>query len=247
MTIFSRNELYWGKEAQGLLAQKHVAVFGLGGVGGFCAEMLARAGVGELTIVDFDKVAPSNINRQIVAMNSTVGMSKAELFELRLKDINPEIKLNVINDFYTDKLDKKLLEHKFDFVADAIDTVKAKIYLIEFAYNNNFPLICSFGAGNRVNPEDLYISDISKIKNKNAPFISSLLYQLNKKGITQGITVVSSSEKPFCQEKIDSIESVETNEGEKIEFTKVIPSSTPFVASCAGIFMASYIVRKLIN
>ena len=98
-----------------------------------------------------------------------------------------------------------------------------------------------------MNPEDLYISDISEIKNKNAPFISSLLYQLNKKGITQGIAVVSSSEKPFCQEKIDSIERVQTNDGEKIEFTKVIPSSTPFVASCAGIFMASYIVRKLIN
>lgn len=247
MTIFSRNELYWGKDAQDLLAQKHVAVFGLGGVGGFCAEMLARAGVGELTIVDFDKVAPSNVNRQIVALNSTISMSKVELFELRLKDINPEIKLNVINDFYTNKLDERLLEHNFDFVADAIDTLKAKIYLIEFAYNNDFSLISSFGAGNRVNPEDLYISDISEIKNKNAPFISSLLYQLNKKGITQGITVVSSCEKPFCQEKIDSIESVQTNEGEKIEFTKVIPSSTPFVASCAGIFMASHIVRKLIS
>lgn len=245
--IFSRNELYWGKDAQVLLAQKHVAVFGLGGVGGFCAEMLARAGVGELTVVDFDKVAPSNINRQLVALNSTVGLSKAKLFEQRLKDINPEIKLNVLDDFYTDKLDEKLLEFRLDFVADAIDTIRAKIFLIEFAHNNNIPLICSFGAGNRVSPENLYICDISEIKNKNAPFISSLLYQLNKKGITHGITVVTSTEKPFCQEKIDMIESVETQQGEKIEFTKVIPSSTPFVASCAGIFMASAIVKKMIN
>lgn len=245
--IFSRNELFWGKEAQEKLKGLHVAVFGLGGVGGFCAEMLARAGVGELTIIDFDEVSESNINRQLIALNSTIGQKKVKLFEQRLKDINPEIKINAIDDFYTKKLNKELYDLKFDFVADAIDSVRSKISLLHWAHKNNLPIITSLGAGNRISPEDLYICDISEIKDKNAPFISSILYQLNKKGINTGITAVLSEEKPFCQEKISLVEKVQTKEGEEIEFTKIIPSSTPFVASCAGIFMASYIVKKFIE
>lgn len=247
MNIFSRNELYWGKEAQAKLAQMHVAVFGLGGVGGICAEMLARAGVGELTIVDFDKVSESNINRQIVALNSTIGMEKTILFEKRLKDINQNIKINVVQDFYTEKLNKTLIESKLNFVADAIDTMRSKISLLEFAYSNNLPIISSFGAGNRINPEELYICDISEIKEKNAPFVSSILFQLKKRGITEGISAVTSSEKPFCQQKINTVEKVQTQSGEEIEFAKITPASTPFVASTAGIFMASFIVRELIK
>ena len=247
MTIFSRNELYWGSEAQNTLANKHVIIFGLGGVGGFCAEMLARAGVGTLTIIDFDKVAASNINRQIVALNSTIGQEKTALFESRLKDINPDLKVNVINNFYTNKLNELLLETKPDFVADAIDTTRPKISLLHWAHKNSLPIISSLGAGNRIDPTKLYICDISEIKDKSSPFVSGIIYQLNKKNITDGIAVVVSSEKPFTQEKISSIETVCTNEGEQIEFTKVTPASTPFVASTAGIFMASYIVQKLIK
>ena len=247
MTIFSRNELYWGKNSQDLLAKKHVAVFGLGGVGGFCAEMLARAGVGELTIIDFDKVATSNINRQIIALNSTVGMEKTTLFELRLKDINPSIKINVINDFYTKKMNETLIENKPDFIADAIDTMRPKISLLGWTYKNSLPVISSFGAGNRINPEDLYICDISKIEKKNSPFISNLVYQLKKKGINEGITVVTSREKPFSLEKVNTIETIQTQAGEEVEFTKITPASTPFVASTAGIFMASFIVKTLIK
>lgn len=245
--IFSRNELYWGDLVQKILADCHVAIFGLGGVGGFCAEALARAGIGELTIVDFDKVSESNINRQNVAFNSTIGQDKTTLFEQRLKDINPEIKLNVINDFYTEKLDEKILNLKPDFIADAIDSMRSKISLLELAYNNKIPIISSMGAGNRIDPEDLYICDISEIKNKNAPFISSVLFQLKKREITKGIAVVASTEKPFSVEKLTEKGIVKTQEGEEIEYTKIIPSSTPFVASCAGIFMASYIVRNLIE
>lgn len=244
--IFSRNELFWGKDSQNTLMKKHVAIFGLGGVGGICAEMVARAGVGELTIIDFDKVSESNINRQVVALNSTVGQDKVALFEIRLKDINPKIKINVIKDFYTEKLNDTLHILNPDFIADAIDTMRSKVGLLEWAYKNNFPIISSVGAGNRVNPEDLYICDISEIEDKNGPFISNILYQLKKKDITKGITVVASREKPFSQEKISDVQKVFTAEGEEIEFTKIIPSSTPFVASTAGIFMASYIVRKLI-
>lgn len=245
--IFSRNELYWGNDAQTLLAGMHVAVFGLGGVGGFCAEMLARAGVGKLTIVDFDKVSASNINRQVIALNSTVGMNKTQIFEQRLKDINPNININVITDFYTEKLNGKLLGAKLDFIADAIDSMRSKISLLEFAYNNHLPLISSFGAGNRINPEDLYICDISNIESKNAPFISNILYQLKKRNITGGITVVTSREKPFVLEKIMVQEKVKTQDGDEIEFNKITPASTPFVASTAGIFMASFIVQNLIR
>ena len=240
---FSRNELFWGEDNQKLLSQKHVAVFGLGGVGGFCAEALARAGVGELTLVDFDTVSTTNINRQLVALHSTVGQKKTYLFEQRLKDINPDIKLNVIDDFYTGNIDFS----NVDFVADAIDTMRSKIELLDTCVKNKIPVISSMGAGNRIDPTQLYICDISKIENKNAPFVSNIIYQLKKHGIEKGITVVASREKPFVQEKISANEKIITKDGENIEFTKIIPSSTPFVASCAGIFMASYIVRNFLK
>lgn len=240
--IFSRNKLFWGEENQNLLSLKHVAVFGLGGVGGFCAEALARAGIGTLTIIDFDNVSVSNINRQLVALQSTVGQNKAMLFEKRLKDINPNIKLNVIDDFYTGNLDLS----NIDFVADAIDTMRSKIELLEYCIKYNIPVISSMGAGNRIDPSKLYISDISEIENKNAPFVSNIIYQLKKRGIEKGITVVASREKPFVQEKISSSEKIVKKSGEDIEFTKITPSSTPFVASCAGIFMASYITQSFL-
>lgn len=239
--VFSRNELYWGQEVQELLVSKHVAVFGLGGVGGFCAESLARAGVGKLTIVDFDTVSETNINRQIIALNSTIGFKKTELFEKRLKDINPNINLNIIDDFYTNGI------LNCDYVADAIDTMRSKINLLVECYKNNISVISSMGAGNRIDPTQLYIADLKDVKNRNTPFVSNVIYQLKKQGITQGITFVCSSETPYSKEKITEYEEITTQNGDKIEFNKIIPSSTPFVASCSGIFMASYIVQKLIG
>ena len=243
--IFSRNELFWGAEIQHILFQKHVAVFGLGGVGGFCAEALARAGIGKLTIIDFDVVSKSNINRQLVALNSTVGQKKTELFANRLIDINPEIKLNIIDDFYTGS--DEILTNDIDFTADAIDTLRSKISLLENCVKEKIPVISSMGAGNRIDPTKLYICDISEIENKNAPFVSNCIYQLKKLGIENGITVVASREKPFCREKISEKEELKTHSGETIKFTKITPASTPFVASCAGIFMAAFIVEKLIE
>lgn len=243
--IFSRNELFWGAEAQRILSSKHIAVFGLGGVGGYCAECLARAGAGKLTIVDFDIVSESNINRQLVALTSTIGQKKTELFQKRLKDINPDIKLNIVDDFYTGADD--ILADDIDFTADAIDTLRSKITLLETCVKKEIPVISSMGAGNRIDPSKLYICDISEIENKNAPFISNCIYQLKKLGIENGITVVASREKPYCIEKISCQETVIVKSGGKIEFTKITPASTPFVASCAGIFMASYITQKLIE
>ena len=124
---------------------------------------------------------------------------------------------------------------------------KDKIELLETCVNSNIPVISSMGAGNRIDPTKLYISDISEIENKNAPFVSNIIYQLKKRGIEKGITVVASREKPFVQKKISAAEKIMTKLGENIEFTKIIPSSTPFVASCAGIFMASYIVQSFLK
>ncbi len=248
LEIFKRNSLYWSEDSQKLLARRNVAVFGLGGVGGYCVEALARAGVGNLTIVDFDRVSKSNINRQIIALHSTIGEKKTVLFEKRLKDINPEINLKIIDDFYnSEELIIDFAAEKYDFVADAIDTMRSKIHLLETCYENKIPVISSMGAGNRIDPAKLYISDLKDIENKNAPFVSNVIYQLKKLGITEGITFVSSREKPYVQEKISENEKITTNNGLDIEFNKIVPASTPFVASVAGIYMASYIVQKLIK
>lgn len=243
--IFSRNILYWGKEFQEDLASKNICILGLGGVGGYTAEMLTRAGVGRLTLVDFDTVSTSNINRQIIALHSNIGKKKTELFTERLKNINPELKITAIDDFYSDTL--KLDLTVYDFVVDAIDSMRSKIHLLETCHKSGVPVISSMGAGNRLDPTQLYICDISGIENKNAPFVSNIIYQLKKRGIENGITVVASREKPFSQEKITEQEHIETKSGEIIEFNKIIPSSTPFVASTAGIFMAYYIIKELMK
>lgn len=243
--IFSRNILYWGKEFQEDLASKNICILGLGGVGGYTAEMLTRAGVGRLTLVDFDTVSTSNINRQIIALHSNIGKKKTELFTERLKNINPELKITTIDDFYRESLELDL--SVYDFVADAIDSMRSKIHLLETCHNSGVPVISSMGAGNRLDPTQLYICDISEIENKNAPFVSNILYQLKKRGIEKGITVVASREKPFSHEKITEQEHIETKSGEVIEFNKIIPASTPFVASTAGILMAYYIIKELMK
>lgn len=241
---FSRNELYWGKEGQRVLSSKSVAVFGLGGVGGYCVEMLARAGVGKLILVDFDTVSTSNINRQIIALDSTVGKSKVQLFEERIKNINPEVELTLVEDFSTDKFD---ILSGVDFVADAIDTMRSKISLLEYCYKNNIRVISSMGAGNRCNPEKLYVTDISNIRGKKDVFCSNVLYQLKKRGIESGIAVVTSEEAPQVRGRIKEKETIALKSGEVVEFNKIIPSSTPFVASVSGIFAASYIVREFLK
>lgn len=243
--IFSRNILYWGKEFQEDLASKNICILGLGGVGGYTAEMLTRAGVGRLTLVDFDTVSTSNINRQIIALHSNIGKKKTELFTERLKNINPELKITAIDDFYSDKLEIDLTD--YDFIVDAIDSMRSKIHLLETCHKLGIPVISSMGAGNRLDPTQLYICDISEIENKNAPFVSNIIYQLKKRGIENGITVVASREKPFSQEKITEQEHIETKSGEIVEFNKIIPASTPFVASTAGILMAYYIIKELMK
>lgn len=244
---FCRNELIWGKESQEILGKKHVFVFGLGGVGGFALESLARAGVKNFTIADFDTVSESNINRQIIALHSTVGMKKCELFKKRLLDINPEISVRCVDNFYSSRLDETIFETKPDFVVDAIDTLRSKIELLIYCKNNNIPVITSMGAGNRTDPTKLYITDISKIEKTKCTFCKNVLYRLNKAGITSGITAVVSSELPGCKEKICNEEKIETVDGECFEFKKFSPGSTPFVPAVAGYYTGYYAVEYLIN
>ncbi len=245
--IYQRNELIWKKEVQDLLFQKHVVVFGLGGVGSYAAEALARSGAGKITVVDFDEVSETNINRQLLALNSTIGKEKVFLMKERISDINPDINVNAINSFCTVNLMEKIFSEPVDYVIDAIDTLKSKINLIEACFIKKIPVISSLGTGNRLDPEQLYTVDISEIKPRKCVFSRSVFMLLKKRGITQGITVVSSKEQPVSAEKKISSVEITTETGENIEFKKFIPGSSPFVPPVAGYIMAGYVVRSFIE
>lgn len=245
--IYSRNELAWGKEAQKLLFEKHVVVFGLGGVGSYAVDALARSGVGRFTLIDFDKVVESNINRQLIALLPDVGKSKTELMKNRIKMINPSIQVDTIDDFYTSKLNKLFDVLDVDFVIDAIDTLRYKIELIETCKHLEIPIISSMGAGNRLDPTQLYIADISEVKSGRCPFIKNVLNKLKLKGITEGVTVVTSRERPISGPKVELNERITTTDGEDIDLYKFVPASVPFVPPVAGYFMASYVVKTLLG
>lgn len=254
--IFSRNELYWGKSFQKYLAELKIAVFGLGGVGGFALEALSRAGIGHFLIVDFDTVSKSNINRQLIALNSTIGHKKTEIFKERLFDINPSASVQVYDGFFNEESAAKVFSGDFtlegiDFIVDAIDTVKSKIELIKLAKENGVKIVSSLGAGNRMDAAKLFVADISEIKVLGAgkdSFVKNVLHKLEKyAGIKEGLTVVSSSEKAHNEEKISNIEIIETDDGNKIEFTKFTPASTPVVPAVAGYLMADYILKTCYN
>ena len=245
--IYDRNELIWGKEAQNLLFQKHVAVFGLGGVGSSAAEALARSGIGKITVVDFDEVAETNINRQLLAFNSNIGEKKVFLMENRIKNINPAIQVMAINDFCAKALTEKIFSGQIDYVIDAIDTLKTKVDLLESCVIKNIPVISSLGAGNRLDPTQLYTADISEVNPKSCDFVRYVVSKLKARGITQGLTVVLSAEKPISVEKRLSCVEIKTKTGENIELKKISPGSSPFVPPVAGFIMASHIVRSFIS
>ena len=162
MNQFARTELLIGEDGLQKLKNSHIAVFGIGGVGGFIAESLARCGVGNLTLVDCDTVSITNINRQIIALNSTVGKSKTDVMKNRIADINPNCQVNSLFTLYNSESAESIFEGNFDYVADAIDMVSSKIDLITRAKSKNIPIISSMGTGNKFAPELLKISDISK-------------------------------------------------------------------------------------
>ena len=226
-TQFSRNEIIIGKEKQDILNSKTVAIFGIGGVGGYVAESLARTGIKNLILIDNDTISISNINRQIIALHSTIGKYKIDVMKERLKDINPNINIITFKTFIKDGNSKEILQsQKIDYIVDAIDTVSAKLELIKFANELNIPIISSMGTGNKLSPEKLEITDINKTTV--CPLAKKIRKELKQLGIKK-LTVVYSTEEPT--------KSIETS----------TIGSISFVPSVAGLLISSKIIRDFIK
>ena len=230
---FSRTAMLLGEEAAERLADAHVAVFGLGGVGGHLVEALARSGIGKLTIFDHDTVSVSNINRQAAALTSTVGQYKADVLKARCLDINPNMEVTAHRVFYLSENADDYDFSEFDYVADAVDTVTAKLLIIEKAKEKNIPVISCMGAGNKLDPTAFCVADIEKTSV--CPLARVMRRELKKRGI-KDVKVVYSTEPALSPEG-----------GKKDEFRRQTPGSCAFVPSVAGLIMAGEIIKDLIR
>lgn len=225
---FQRFSALVGEETFTAIQKKHVMIFGVGGVGSYVAESLVRSGVGKLTLVDFDRIAVHNINRQIHALTSTIGDEKAEVMKARIEEINPLCEVRVIKEKITPENVAGCFDVEVDFVADAIDDVPAKVALIRYCLNEDIPLISAMGTGNKLHPELLQIEDIAKTEV--CPLCRSVRKKLKECGVKRGVTVVYSREIPI-------------RSGLK-EGGRPVPASSSFVPSVAGLLMASYIINQ---
>jgi tRNA threonylcarbamoyladenosine dehydratase len=240
---FSRNELAIGKEGLDIMKNSTVAVLGIGGVGSFAAEALARSGVGRLILIDKDDVDITNVNRQLIALLSTVGQPKADLMKDRIKDINPDCEVIALKIFYTEETYEQIFDYNLDFVVDASDTIVYKIHLMKECLKRNIPMISSMGAANKMDPTRFQIADISKTHTD--PIAKVIRTRLRKEGIKKGIPVVFSDESPIVIR--EDVRKVVGNDQADIRKAKMPPSSNAFVPSVAGLIMASYVVRELLK
>lgn len=231
---FSRTELLIGKEGINKLSQSRVAVFGIGGVGGYVVEALVRSGVGSLDLIDNDKVALTNLNRQIIATHKTLGRYKVDIAEERAKEINPGVNIKTFKTFFMPETANEFDFTKYDYVVDAIDTVSGKLELIEQSKKADVPIICSMGAGNKMHPELFEIADISKTSV--CPLAKVIRQELKKRKIKK-VKVVYSKEIP--------LKPAESNE--RVEGKKQIPGSNAFVPSAVGLIIAGEVIRSLIS
>ncbi len=236
MDWLERTELLLGKNKLEELSNKHVLVVGLGGVGAYAAELIARAGVGKMTIVDGDIINESNRNRQLPALISTLGKSKADVMGQRLKDINSDLKVNVIESFVDEEGFKTLMVNTFDYVVDAIDTLTPKVALIKEAFENQIPIVSSMGAGGKFDPSKVEICDISKSKYCN--LARMVRKRLHKFGIRKGIPVVYSYEGVLKEYIIKT-------EGERNKKTTV--GTISYMPPIFGCFIASKVIRDLVD
>jgi tRNA A37 threonylcarbamoyladenosine dehydratase len=227
---FSRSEKLLGKDNMQKLKESKVLLFGVGGVGGHIAEALARSGIGRIDLVDDDVVSSSNINRQIVALNSTIGHHKVDVMRERIIDINPKCEVKGFKLFYLPKNSNTFDFSQYDYVIDAVDTVTAKIEIIEKAKQANVKVISAMGAGNKLDPTKFVVTDI--YKTKVCPLAKVMRHELKKRGITD-LKVVYSTEEAL---------KVEANENEK-----PIPGSVSFVPSVCGLIVASEVIKDLTN
>lgn len=241
---FSRNELAIGKEGLETLRNSTVAVLGIGGVGSFSAEALARTGIGRLVLVDKDDVDITNINRQIHALMSTIGRQKVELMKERIADINPACEVIALKMFYTEETYEQFFSYGLDYVVDASDTISYKIHLMKECLKRNIPVISSMGAANKTDPTKFKIADISKTHTD--PIAKVIRTKLRKEGIHKGINVVFSDESPIVIRE-DIRKEIVPNENAKIRKAKLPPSSNAFVPSVAGLIMASKVINDLLK
>ncbi len=229
-----RTELLLGNEALERMRQLNILIIGLGGVGSFAAEFLARAGVGHMTIVDGDRVDLSNTNRQLPAMHSTVGKLKTEIMAERMLDINPQLVLTVHSEFLTPKTVKELITKDFDYVFDCIDSIQPKQYLIVDCKQKGVRVISSMGAGGRIDPSKVQIADISETHN--CPFAQQVRKGLKRKGVRKGVTVV------FSSELVDR-STMMLSDGSR--FKKSFYGTSSYIPALFGLHMASVVVQEI--
>lgn len=225
MSSFARTELLIGKENLQRLQKAKIAVIGIGGVGGYVTEGLVRAGIGNITIVDHDKIAESNINRQIIATTKNIGKYKVEEMQKRIVEINPAIHIQAINAFYDEN--SQILDTTYDYVVDAIDTVSSKIAIIKKCKEFNVPVISCMGTGNKLEPNQFKIADISKTKV--CPLAKVMRKELKKLGIDK-VKVLYSEEEPLKKQE-----------------RGISPASISFVPSVAGLLICAEVVKELIK
>ena len=229
---FSRSELVLGSKSTEILAGKTVAVFGLGGVGSFAVEGLVRSGIGHLVLVDHDIISQSNLNRQLYALNSTIGMKKTDVALSRIKDNNPKAEVSLYSCFFDASTMSQFDFSSYDYVVDCIDTISSKILLVEQCIKFQTPLICSMGTGNKTNPSRLEFADISRTSI--CPLARVMRQELRKRGILHQMVLYSKEEpiKAFVEEK----------EGKRCS----TPGSVAFVPSVAGLLISGYVVKALL-
>lgn len=236
LSWLSRTSLLIGAETLRALTTKHVMIVGLGGVGSFAAEFIARSGIGTMTIIDGDVVDPTNRNRQLPALATNHGESKAEIMAERLKAINPELELHVVKTFINPEMVVQLLESKPDYIIDAIDSLTPKLTFIRLAYESGLPLVSSMGAGAKLDPTQLKVVDISKTYN--CPFAQQVRKTLKGHGIRKGVKVVFSPEAPIK-------ESLMLTDGRN--YKKSAYGTISYLPAVFGAVTASVVIRDLID
>lgn len=232
----SRTELLIGADKLEKLKSARVLVVGLGGVGSYAAEMICRAGIGSMTVVDGDKIHISNINRQLLALNSTKGSDKAELMGSRLLDINPSLQLTVINEYIRDERMIEVLDAGYDYIVDAIDTLSPKVFLIYHSLQRNYRVVSSMGSGGKYDPLQITITDISETKNCNLAKI--LRKRLHRLGIKEGFTAVYSPEYVERNKIIPA-----TGEQNKAS----VVGTMSYMPAAFGIACASVVIRDIVG
>ena len=238
---FARTRLLLGSEAMERLSGARVAVFGIGGVGGYVCEALARGGIGAIDLVDNDTVSETNLNRQLIALHSTIGRPKTEVMRERILDINPQAKVTVHNCFFLPETADSFCFSEYDYVVDAIDTVAAKLALIEACHKAGTPIICSMGTGNKLDPGAFQVADIAKTKMD--PLARVMRKELGKRGIKH-LKVVYSEEDPLSP-ITEGLSEAELAELAPQASRRSTPGSISFVPPAAGLMLAGEVIRDL--